>query len=144
MLYISFFRDWLFVHPSYQGLGIGRALLEHSQNLAELMDPLAFPYPISYIPSSRAATPQPPPSSIPSVIPSPYSSNTSLDTDLDNLELAVDPEPRKVKIFLEASRAGTPVYTRLGFRPISRSTIEYKGEQVSWPVMLWEGTMARS
>ena len=147
MLYIVVFfsfRELLFVHPAYQGLGVGRALLEHSQTLAESTEPLAFAYPAIYTPKSLAQVKHPNSSTF-SLGSSP--STTSVQLDKDETPDHQEPpntliqEPRKVKMFLEASRAGAPVYTRLGFHRISEMTVEYKGEQILSPVMLWEGTM---
>ena len=141
------FRELLFVHPAHQGTGVGRALLEHSQTLAESMDPLAFAYPIIYTPKSTSHI-QPSLSSAFSISSSPSTTSVQLDKDGDSdrfeeVAEALIPESRKVKMFLEASRAGAPVYTRLGFHPISETTIEYKDEELLFPVMLWEGTRYR-
>ena len=120
--------------------------LEHSQTLAESMDPLAFAYPVIYAPKSTTHI-QPSLSSAFSISSLPSTTSVQLDKDGDSdrseekAETLI-PESRKVKIFLEASRAGTPVYTRLGFHPISETTIEYKDEELLFPVMLWEGTIA--
>ena len=138
MLWFSF-RELLFVHPAYQGLGVGRALLEHSQTLAELTEPLAFAYPAIYTPKSSAQVKHPHTSTF-SLGSSP--STTSVQLDKDETSDHQEPpktliqEPRKVKMLLEASRAGAPVYTRLGFHPISETTIEYKDEELLFPVML--------
>jgi len=135
--------DWLlellFVHPAYQGHGVARALLQHCQALAESPRPLEFPYPSPYTHKTlvQPKLGQSSNVSTSSSSPSPSTPLTS-NTCFENLSPQVA-EPRKVRMFVEASQAGTPVYTRLGFRPIYRSSIEYEGEQVSWPVMLWEG-----
>lgn len=131
-------RELLFVHPAYQGCGVARALLQHCQELAVSVDPLAFPYPSPYpklqelniYTTSRA---------------SPLSTTSPLKSDpsSENPDPQVS-ELRKVRMFVEASQAGTPVYTRLGFRPMYKSSIiDYEGEQISWPVMLWEGYVPR-
>lgn len=129
-------RELLFVHPAYQGCGVARALLQHCQELAVLVDPIAFPYPSPY---SKLQVGLPLNVSTNSSA-SPFSTNSPLKSELrtENPNSQVT-ELRKVRMFVEASQAGTPVYTRLGFRPIYKSSIEYEGEQISWPVMLWEG-----
>ena len=134
----------LFVHPAYQGLGVGRALLEHSQALAESTEPLAFTYPAIYTPKPSTQTKHPHSSTF-SLGSSPSTTSVQLDKEEipDHQEPAETPiqGPRKVKMFLEASRAGAPVYARLGFHRISEMKIDYKGEQILSPVMLWEGTI---
>lgn len=138
-------RELFFVHPAYHGRGIARALLEHCQALAQSANPLAFPYPYFYIPKSLSQPEFAPASNfLIGTLPSPIVTGgtprvINPSRSLSMSDIAQKGETRQVRVTLEASRAGTPVYTKLGFRQICRSTIEYKGEQVSWPVMLWEG-----
>lgn len=139
------YRELLFVHPAYQGYGVARALLLHCQALAKSVDPLAFPYP--YTLKSLSQPKQVQPLAGPS-ISSPEAPNTPLDDntisdDPESQPEGSDSQNRKlVRMIVRASQAGTPVYARLGFRHMYKSSVVYKGEEVSWPVMAWEGLVS--
>lgn len=125
------------MHPAYQRAGVGGALLRHCLALADAADPLAVKYPIISKPPSSihqtnlhtTSSSQAPSGSEPVV-----HENALPDPATNEMKS----KSRPVQVFLEASPAGEPLYARYGFHTVYVSEIMYRGEAVSWPVMVCE------
>lgn len=121
------------MHPAYQRSGVGGALVRHCLALADAADPLAVQYPIVSEPPSHKHTTSS--SQAPSGNePAAHEDNSLPDPPASEMKS----KSRPVQVFLESSPAGQPLYVRYGFHTVYVSEIVYRGEAVSWPVMVCE------
>ena len=107
-------------------------MIRHCFALVESPDPLAFRYPIVSDPSPQHT------SVSSSQVPPEIESEAREDRSPSETADIGAPQRKPVQIFLEASLAGEPLYARFGFHRVYVSEIVYKGETVSWPVMVCE------
>jgi len=135
-------EDWilelLLAHPAYQRAGVGGALVRHCLTLADAADPLAIQYPIVSGPPSTSHQTNPH-TTVSSQAPSESEPAAHEEDSLpDPPTSEMKSKSRPVQVFLEASSAGEPLYARCGFHTVYASEIVYRGEGVSWPVMVCE------